>query len=506
MKIGLVELPKLQLLDPNGTNWTEVVGLPLISKQILMANLEAGGFEVELFNLHNGNYEQELGQVIWRGMPIRKVLVGGQISALDPGACDAWAITNNFTQDRQGTCYAIAHLARDGKPVVVGGSDAIACPQAYLDAGATAIVIDKSGAANWSIFDYVLGKTPRTELSGVHLADGRYYPKSRHTLEPQNWPLPSVKVAQQCLSTDYYYELPEMISPLGAVMLDLGCDRKCDFCQTPTYKTGYRRMTPQRALEWVALQKEAGASAILAWSDQFLGRVLFGDEGRQELLDILQGVREIGLPIAWDNGLELRKATRGRGRNRSPEDLIPDEELVQAVWGWDGRVGCFNAYIPAERPVSGGEAYAKLLPWKQHKDMLKAIARAGVPNICYGVIVGLAEDSHDSLKYLEEALRELEQELNEVNPNLYFTIYAQALIPIQGTPQHANVINSNLLRFDDPAVQGSVWMSCVDTHHLTYEEVADWQLRLLNRTKEYAMGLNLDTDECNINRSFEVAA
>jgi len=54
MKIGLVELPQLKLLDSQGIDWTEQNEHPLISKQILISNLESGGFEVELFNLKNG--------------------------------------------------------------------------------------------------------------------------------------------------------------------------------------------------------------------------------------------------------------------------------------------------------------------------------------------------------------------------------------------------------------------------------------------------------------------
>ena len=66
--------------------------------------------------------------------------------------------------------------------------------------------------------------------------------------------------------------------------------------------------------------------------------------------------------------LELRKATLGRGFNRQDTDLRPDEELIQAVWGWDGRRGVFHAYIPAERPLAGRENYAKLLPWRAVTD------------------------------------------------------------------------------------------------------------------------------------------
>ncbi|BAZ91609.1 hypothetical protein [Cylindrospermopsis curvispora] len=39
-----------------------------------------------------------------------------------------------------------------GRPIVVGGSDALAEPQHYLKAGATAVVQDKSGGANWALF------------------------------------------------------------------------------------------------------------------------------------------------------------------------------------------------------------------------------------------------------------------------------------------------------------------------------------------------------------------
>jgi hypothetical protein len=39
------------------------------------------------------------------------------------GGC--WGVTVNYTQEPQVTCMAIAHFASPGKPVVVGGSDAM---------------------------------------------------------------------------------------------------------------------------------------------------------------------------------------------------------------------------------------------------------------------------------------------------------------------------------------------------------------------------------------------
>jgi len=481
MLIGLVELPQLKLLDPDNNDWTEQNQHPLISKQILMSNLEAGGFDVQLINLKNGTHEEVFGETHWKGMKLQKIAYGQSVLSIDPRSCDAWGVTNNFTIYRELTIYVIEHLAKGGKPIVVGGSDVIAQPNTYFQAGATVAVFDKSGAANWAIFDYVLGRPQREELSGVLFADGTEYRKRRHPLHPQDWSLPSVSIAQACLGggKDFADNISKSsLLPVGSAMFDLGCDRTCDFCQTPTYGSGYLRMTPEKALSWAARQKEAGAKSIVSDSDQFLGRVLFGEEGYQEVLDITKGLRDLNLPVSWDNGIELKKATKGRGKERTPEDLDPDEKLVKAMWGWDGKAGCFMAYVPAERPFIGRQSYKKLLPWQQHCAMLRSIVRAGVPTISYGFIIGFPDDNRDSFLYLEEAISELKHELTTINPSLNFFVTPYSIIPIPGTPQEQNIKSLNLLRFEDPTIRGNFWTSCADTHHLTYEEVSDWQLYL----------------------------
>lgn len=238
-------------------------------------------------------------------------------------------------------------------------------------------------------------------------------------------------------------------------------------------------MSPKRALEWLSLQKEAGARSFVNSSDQFLGRVLF-DEGRQEILDIMAGVRELELAVNWCIGLELKKATLGRGRDRSPEDLIPDEELINALWGWDGKTGAYEAFIPAERPVEGKQAYAKLMPWKNHCETLRAIVRTGIPRIQYGVIMGLPDDNQETMLRLEEALSNLHEDLKTINPALQFWIGTYAISPIPGTPQGQAIRESGLLRFEDPEIQAGFMTACADTKYMSYEEVSDWQLRLTN--------------------------
>ncbi|WP_308253736.1 hypothetical protein [Geminocystis sp. GBBB08] len=481
--LGLLELPDFRLLDSTGNRLNiSQIGLPLISKQILLSQLQSGGFDPQLVNLKLGNDSEEFGVVEWRGMNLSKGYVGTKISTLDPNSYDAWGVTNNFSEYRELALLAIAHLARGNSPIVVGGSDALAVPSLYLEAGATAVVQDKSGAANWAIFDHVLGREPREKLTGVIKADGTKYPKSTNVLSPEDWPIPSLEVIKQCFGQYHCWTVPinnEDFSPVGSILFDIGCDRTCDFCQTPTYGTGYKRMTPKTALVWAAALKEAGARSIISGSDQFLGRVLF-PEGKQEVLDILNGLRELEMPISWLNGIELRKATRGGGNNKYDADLTPDEEIVEAVWGWDGKVGCIHAYIPAERPIVGRESYKKLLPWNHHCEMMKAIVRSGVPNIDYGVIIGFPDDNNESLLYLEEAVSELFQELKTINPKLILGCGVMCIAPLPGTPQDYSIREKNLLRFEDPAIFGNVIMSSSDTLHLSYEEVADWQRRLWN--------------------------
>jgi len=154
--------------------------------------------------------------------------------------------------------------------------------------------------------------------------------------------------------------------------------------------------------------------------------------------------------------------------------------LISALFDWDGNAGCYFAYLPGERPVVGRENYSKLLPWQEHLDIMRAIAQTTQPHIRYGVIIGFPDDDTESLLRLEEALMELHEDLSSVNPNLKFQINALSLSPIPGTPQSNHIRSEGLLHFDEPSLFGSIWTPSVDTFHLSYEDIAEWQLRLMN--------------------------
>ena len=483
--VGLVELPSFGLFsagkpgDPVFSN-TKNLGYPLVSKQILLSSLRAAGFDAELINLKQGDCQEVYGTVTWRNRKYSKVSLGGKIEDVDPSAYAVWGVTNNFIQQREIACMTIRHLKRRGRPVVVGGSDAIAAPQVYLAAGAAAVVLDKSGAANVPVMNYVLGRTTRETLTGVLLADGVQPPRRVHrTLHPEDWPIPENSVIEQCLGTQFRnLPLSEERLKLGSVIMDIGCDRHCDFCQTSTYRTGYHAMSPARSLQWLSAQKKAGAKSVISYSDQFLGRIL-KKGGRDDILEIMRGIRELELAVFWDNGLELKKATLGRGIIRNNQtDMTPDEELIKALWGWDGKAGCYLAYIPAERPVFGRENYAKLMPWQEHCRIVQRIAYAGVPNICYGIIIGFEDDSDDTLQRLEEAVSELYEDISTNNPSVDFQVIPMTLLPIPGTKQWDTIHDYGLLRINDTSLYGGFGLTTLDTHYLSYEQVADWQIRL----------------------------
>jgi len=347
----------------------------------------------------------------------------------------------------------------------------------YLQAGAAAVVMDKSGAANLAIVNHLLDLSPSEPVSGVMLRSGKRVPNRIPPMAPETWRIPSQHLIRETLGSAYWESpLDPALTPIGAVMPDLGCDRKCDFCQTPTYRVGYQWMTPGRTRQWLQAQKDAGARSVIVLSDQFLGRTLW-KEGRNDVLAIMRIFRELELPVLWGNGLEVSKATLGRGMRNG--DQAPDDELIDALWGWDGHVGCAQAYIPAERPLAGGLAYAKLLTWQNHVAMMKAIVRAGVPDLTYGVIVGLPDDRREDCQALISALTDVRAELKAINPALKFRVVPYAIRPLPGTPQTHSLSEMGLLRFTDPAIAGGFWTACADTHHMSYSEVSEWQHRIM---------------------------
>lgn len=92
----------------------------------MLSSRQDAGFDTHLHDLGNGDYQKEYGKVSWGYLEFTLIYIGGKIDAFDPLAYNAWGVTNNFSQTCETACLTIKHLASKGRPVVVGGSDAIA--------------------------------------------------------------------------------------------------------------------------------------------------------------------------------------------------------------------------------------------------------------------------------------------------------------------------------------------------------------------------------------------
>lgn len=67
--IGLIESPATGLYDSEGKNWTSLYRhRSLISKQVFLADLQAGGFDAQLVNLRDENCCPMMTMNSWQGL------------------------------------------------------------------------------------------------------------------------------------------------------------------------------------------------------------------------------------------------------------------------------------------------------------------------------------------------------------------------------------------------------------------------------------------------------
>jgi len=434
-----------------------------------------------VYDLRDSNNNIEFGSVPWRSHILTKIAKSLPWEDIDPGECDVWGLTANFHIEREIIQMLCKHLGSTGKPVVVGGSDAFVDPTAYINAGATVVVMDKSGGSNQAAIDIACGSG--TDYPYMLYTKDGYIKNGRPRLHPENWRLPDLSFVDISLGRTNWRKpfTPDSDFPTSELILDHGCDRACSFCATPLYGLGYQYMTPGRVREWLERQKEAGANSIGVMSDQFLARVLYPEKGdvpsgRTQLLQIVDHLRDLKLNWSFNNGIEIRKLTHGRGFKGG--DCTVDMELMEALCGRSDGLGCASIYIPAERPLQGTDRHEKLLQWSDHVEMVKAIVRAGVPNITYSVIIGYPEETDESLAHLMDVMRELKEEIMSINPELNMVVNPNSFIPFPGTPERVSLVAEGLLSQDADPVLVNSWTPTYRTRALTGEELTEWQRKL----------------------------
>jgi hypothetical protein len=220
----------------------------------------------------------------------------------------------------------------------------------------------------------------------------------------------------------------------------------------------YQAMSPSRIRQWLEIWKQAGAEAVAILDDNFLWRRNM-QGGREKILAIMAIIRELGLRVFWENGLQL-SLMMGGGK--------PDKKLIRALCGGDV---CELFYIPAERPGEGPEALAKLSPWEIHLELVRAIADAGVRNWSYGWVHGLPGDSYEVYGRMAEAVFMASGLAEAANPGICFRVWPFPIRPFGDTLTTRQLREEGLWVYRDPLVSGATWSPCARTRDLSVEQV-----------------------------------
>lgn len=451
--IGLVGLGAQKLLRPNGENLNSFHPNAAAGDVILAANLEGAGCKVRRIDLGADTDEVAYDETRWCGETLTKVMVGTPVEKACTDDLDAVGVPVRCLADREPACRAIAEMKRRGLPVVVGGAEVVCSPAVYLEAGADVAVCDSTGRSNRAAIEIAFGQPPSGEhqlMTRPGVIGGRLTP-----LHPEDWPLPSVETARAYLGG--CWEGPGVSTlKVGAVITSHGCGNNCPWCMTAGVP--YQAMSPGRVRQWLEVWKLAGAEAVAILDDNFLWR-LKRRGGRKEVLAIMAIVRELGLRVFWENGLQLSLMMRGSK---------PDRELIQALCGGDV---CELFYVPAERPGEGPEVLAKLSPWKMHLELVRAIAEVEVLNWSYGWVHCLPDDSYKTYGRMAEAVFTAGGIAKAANSKIRFRVWPFPIRPFGDTPTTRQLREEGLWKYRDPLVSGATFSPCARTRWLSVEEV-----------------------------------
>jgi hypothetical protein len=328
-------------------------------------------------------------------------------------------LTANFSFEARRIGEAIAVYRRynpHGK-VIVGGRDATFRPEVYLGQGADAVVLGEGEQiAGRLVVHLHQGKRP--DFPGVAFREGGAFRGlgQRPILAPINeLPLPHFFAPDEHLREDlprdqreYCSESqdgpfpPDVAPPTYHFFTSRGCIYQCSFCTTAGHP--YDAMTPDNVRKLLRHLKANGVRTLLSAEDAVAERIHFrrdGRDGRQELLEIMQAIKDDRFAVEWTNAINFNLFHDGRKI---------DHELMDAVFGsevLDGRrVGSYRMSVPVERP-GGDPRLPKLKPHAQQIEVIEGIAaRHAIASMGLCAVIR-PEDSAAALARMKEKLLEM---------------------------------------------------------------------------------------------------
>jgi hypothetical protein len=445
--ITLIETPLALLRSKDGetvnafrTNYPKIS--QLIVAGLLRSRLPELGIQPEIrFVDMKGRDPKKIepyGTVRYGGVTLDKLRVGMSFDDVRDVLLDSdiVGLTANFTQEANVVCDFTKFVKSvTNATVIVGGSDAIARPAHYLANGADVVILGEGENVGPRAIAALMNDGDLSTVDGIAYVDessirNHGQPKAQISMEDVAYP--ALDLAQ----LDEYYEdhegtLPHGVrAPLIYFESSRGCKMVCNFCTTPYLRKGYRYMTTECIRQWLNFFRGFEITTILLTEDNILSRLHYPG-GRAEILEIFRLLREGEFAWEFSTGFEIGKLANSQG--------ALDYELIEAMFSCrmdsERFIGCYRSFVPIESLRDDGpKKFKKLRAWDVEKEILRAIAQAGLPAFGYGIMIGFVDDSPDTLSLTASRCEELREACSQANPSAvqHFQIFNNILLP--GTP------------------------------------------------------------------------
>ena len=323
---------------------------------------------------------------------------------------------------------------------------------------------------------------PVDDISGVaYLKDGQVIiNKKSQSDNPKvdSLPLPALHLVDHTYSQAVEGGLPEGVEPnVGVLEMSRGCMNNCGFCATPYIIGKYQSMPVDKVEENLDHLADNGIKTLTIIDDNLLGRLNY-EGGRQELLDIFAMLRDKDFSWYLLNGLQF---------GMLEEDGNIDTELIDALFKGeyqDGRFnGCFRSYIPLEKLTDEGMAgYKKLKGFDTEKRVIEEIARTQVPQLNFGLLLGMPDESPQSLQVTHQRAEEIKQLVSRASNDRSESYFLSFLfIPIPGTPDYRKAEKNFGYSLEEHPELCNAYASIINGQHFSPYEMTRERMRLADR-------------------------
>lgn len=413
---------------------------------------------------------------------------------------DVHGITSNHTNASQIVADLAAHIKKinPNSLVVIGGADATARPEYYLNRGADVVV---KGEGEYVFSRLVEARAKGLSFSTIPNICTHEFPIGTTAKLDVSIDMNSIEPMSLDLIEDLsiFNDTAEGPPPEGVQSnficweTSRGCAWACTFCTAPM-RGRYKYMSPKSVEKHFKYFKSLGIKTIVWQEDNPLSRVqqagngkYMHEKGREEVIEIFHMAREYGFSWEFANGLEF-----GKFRPLGNENKL-DHELMDALL-WSNRsskewVGCYRVQIPLDNlDLEDKKRFHKLPAFEKQLEVLASmLVDHNVIHQTYDLFIGYPEQSKEVVNRFINGCLTIKEELLKLDSNFvpYFNVFNLSLLP--GTRDYERY--HHMLQFDiskNPEVTG-IFLSAMNTDHFTYWETYQKRVEMCNILNDQEM-------------------